>query len=279
VAADDLASDGAGAAEDRKRRARGTIAFPYGDLSDAEELAGAVGAHFGTQCTLDQLAAVLGHQNIASGGFRSKIATAKVFGVIDAERGQALIVLTELGRRIVQPTLAAQARVTTFLTVPLYRAIYEKYRGYTLPRETALEHELVQLGVPDKQKDKARQALVRSAEQANMFSHGRDRLVVPGGLSDSTSGVTLAPPTLSSTGKDAPITEDLQQEPPSSVIPGPRFYGGGFPSDTHPLIQGLFQTLPTPGMAWPKERREKWLDTARAIFELLFTKPEEDALA
>ena len=73
-------------------------------------------------------------------------------------------------------------------------------------------------------------------------------------------------------------TATIEERPqPASVATGLRFYGGGFPPDTHPLIQGLFQTLPTPGMAWPNERREQWLNTARAIFGLIFTAPDEDA--
>src|SRR5712692_8628132 len=87
-----------------KQRERATIAFPYGDLEDALAMAAAIAGHFGSQCTLDQLAARLNHSNVASGGFRLKLSTARVFGLIDSGRNADQVVLTELGRRIVQPS-------------------------------------------------------------------------------------------------------------------------------------------------------------------------------
>ncbi len=53
--------------------------------------------------------------------------------------------------------------------------------------DSALEAEMETLGVAPKQKAKARQGFQRSAEQAKRFGRGRDRLVLPGGISlDST---------------------------------------------------------------------------------------------
>jgi hypothetical protein len=77
----------------------------------------------------------------------------------------------------VDPHLGPQARVQAFLTVPLYKALFENYRGFTLPRDVALEQQMVSLGVATKQKQKARQAFQRSAEQAGFFAHGRNKLV------------------------------------------------------------------------------------------------------
>jgi hypothetical protein len=44
----------------------------------------------------------------------------------------------------------------------------------------SLEREIVELGVAEKQKDKARQVFERSADQAGFFEHGPNRLVMPG---------------------------------------------------------------------------------------------------
>ncbi len=39
----------------------------------------------------------------------------------------------------------------------------------------------------------------------------------------------------------------------------------------HPFIQGLVDTLPGPGTAFPSEKQEAWFDTARGIFRLIYT--------
>jgi hypothetical protein len=44
-----------------------------------------------------------------------------------------------------------------------------------------------------------------------------------------------------------------------------------------PLIQGLFSKLPEPEMEWPLAARQKWLQTAANIFDLMYTPTEADA--
>ena len=56
-----------------------------------------------------------------------------------------MLSLTPLGLRIVDSSQEAAARVEAFLVVPLYKAIYEKYKGYTLPPPAALEREMAGL--------------------------------------------------------------------------------------------------------------------------------------
>ncbi len=84
-------------------------------------------------------------------------------------------VSTDLGQRVLNPVTEVEARATGFLNVPLYRAVYEKYRGHMLPPPKALEREMVLAGVAPKQASKARQAMERAAEQAGFFTHGEDR--------------------------------------------------------------------------------------------------------
>lgn len=44
-----------------------------------------------------------------------------------------------------------------------------------------------------------------------------------------------------------------------------------------PLIQGLFSKLPEPSAAWPLPARQKWLQTAANIFDLMYATGEADA--
>jgi hypothetical protein len=40
--------------------------------------------------------------------------------------------------------------------------------------------------------------------------------------------------------------------------------------DLHPFFRGLLDILPEPGAHWPPDQRERWLETARNIFFLLY---------
>jgi hypothetical protein len=160
------------------RREQSTIQFPYGDLNDGISVCTGLMACGGVAADPDQLAAAM-KQKPTSGNFRLKIATARMFGLIETIQGKYQ--LTDLGFAIVDPDRTKSARADAFLNVPLYRKVYDEFRNKQLPpRPVALEHAFVQFGVASKQKDRARQAFDRSAQQSGYFDHGsRDRLIRP----------------------------------------------------------------------------------------------------
>jgi hypothetical protein len=59
-----------------------------------------------------------------------------MFGLIETTNGNHK--LTPLGRAIVDPQQEREARARAFLNVPLYKAIYDKYKGGVLPPAAAL---------------------------------------------------------------------------------------------------------------------------------------------
>jgi hypothetical protein len=77
-----------------------------------------------------------------------------MFGVIEGDGSKHK--LSELGRSVVDPKQARGAKARAFLTVPLYKAIFEKYRGGVLPPAAALDRDIATLGVSEKQKERAR---------------------------------------------------------------------------------------------------------------------------
>jgi hypothetical protein len=166
----------ADSADDGKRE-QSTIVFPYLDLDAAVEVARAVYNRGGLgTCNVDELAAEM--NQTVSGAFRLKTGTAKIFDLIDKD-GKSGFRLSELGSQIISAETERAARAESFMRVPLYAAVYEKYRGHMLPPTKALEREMQSLGVSSKQTDKARQAFERSARQAGYFESGEDRLVRP----------------------------------------------------------------------------------------------------
>lgn len=242
-------------------RERSTIGFPYGDLDSVVSLAQAIHNNVGTgECSDDQLAAWT-NKSHKSSGFRTDIYAARMFGVMESPNsGQHR--LTLLGRQIVDRSQSRAARAQAFLNVPLYRALYEKYRGTSLPAVAALEREINTLGVADKMKDRARRTFERSAEQAGFFEHGRDRLVEPG-----------------ITQRDAAEAEErarLEREREARERENAGGGGGYTPKGLHPFIQGLLGALPDSTLAanehpeWPVNDRIKWLQTAANIFDLIY---------
>ena len=240
-------------------RERSSIEFPYGDLDDAVKLAKAVRDVGGQSCTLDQLAAQL-KQSANSGAFRLRTSYPRIFGLADTERGT--IRLTELGMRIVDPTQEERARVEAFMRVPLYKAIYEKYRGYTLPPAAALEREMAGLGVSSKQTDKARQAFDRSARQAGFYWSGTDRLVMPALKGEAPASKPL------DTGTPGAGDESRNRGGSGGNHGTGGGNGGGLTGD--PLVDALVLKLPPKGATWPAAERATWLKMIEMAFDLAY---------
>jgi len=103
------------------------------------------------------------------------------------------------------------------------------------------------LGVAPKQKAKARQGFQRSAEQAKLFGQGRDRLVLPGGISLDSRPSREAknrPMDIPSTGQQA--------------------------SDLNPAFGALLDSLAEPGAEWSRDARQQWLQFAQRLFDWLY---------
>jgi hypothetical protein len=238
-----------------QKRQRSAVAFAYIDLEDVMAVAAAIHDHAGTgDCDEHQLAAWLGKSQKSS-GFRILLSTARLFGLMETD-GSGRSKLSPLGRMAVDPSQAREAKARAFLTVPLYKEVFEKYKGGVLPPPAALEREIAQIGVADKQKHTARLVLERSAQYAGFFEHGKDRLVMPGIAPDNRS--------------EARVDEGDQNR--SGGGGGGGGGSGSGEKPRHPFIEGLLKTLPDPDAEeeWPLEKRVKWLQTAANIFDLIY---------
>ena len=237
-------------------RARSTIGFPYGDLDTAIKIANGVHRAGGTTCQWEQLAAEL---SLAprGGGFRLMALTAKAFGLVTY--GQGTVQLTPLGKRIIDPTQTAAAKADAFLKVPLYRALFEKYKASTVPPTTGLEQEMISLGVAEKSVKKARQPFSRSAQQAGFHAYGKDRLVMP------SIGTTTG---AQATGRDDGDSDEAENRDRTRN-------GNGGSDGRHDLIEGLIKKLPPESSAWATRDRYKWLQAANMIFDLIYENAED----
>lgn len=233
---DDDEQSGGGA-----QRQRSTIGFPYSDFESAAAVAQAIHGNVGhgTCSATAQLAPWMG-QSPKSSSFRTQLAAARLFGLIESENAESYK-LTPLGTRVVDPAQARAAKAESFLKVPLFAALFEKYKGGVTPPSAALEREIAALGVSEKQKARARQVFESSATQTGFREQGPNRLVMP--------AVVVLPP------------------PPGGEPPGNGGGGGGggggsgLQLDLDPLLIALLQKIPPQGQEWPQERRLRWFKT------------------
>jgi hypothetical protein len=231
------------------KRQRSSIAFPYMDLGEAIALAKAIHNNVGTgTCSIEQLAPWV-KQSPSSSGFRSRLAAARLFGLINTDRSEALQ-LTELGKLVVDNKRDREGRAKAFLSVPLYAALHDKFKGSVVPPVAALEKELAALGVASTLTDTARRVLERSADQAGFYESGRDRLVMP--------GFTPA--------MQREEEKPLEEEPAHGGGNG----GGGKQPPIDPIIAGLLARLPKTGAAWPEADRKLWLQLLEGSFKLIY---------
>lgn len=160
-------------------RGRSTIEFPYLDLANAIEVAQAVHEVAGGMSADTKQLAVKLQMAPDGGAFRVRLMTAKTFRLVEYGRGD--VELTELGMRVVDPDTEKEARLESFMSVPLYKALFDKLNGQPLPPQPAVERMAAQLGVAPKQTDRARQAFMRSAKAAGLFELSGERLSFPPG--------------------------------------------------------------------------------------------------
>lgn len=220
-------------------RGRSTIEFPYLDLNNAIEVADGVRNVGGNSCDWKQLAVKM-NQAADGGGFRMKVMTGKTFGLLTYKGGT--IELTDLGIQVIDAQFERKAKVEAFMKVPLFKQLFDKLNGVTLPPPAAVERMIEQLGVAPKQKDKARQVFMRSAKQVGLFELSGDRLSLPPGLNGAIKeAVTSA--------------ENTVQKKSGGGS------GGGEGFDLDPLLIALLQKIPPQGEKWPKDKRLRWFKT------------------
>lgn len=248
-------NDNAGTAEpqmtEEKKRFKSEIEFPYADLDSAVELAQTIHTKAGTSCEPDELAVWMG-QTATGGTFRTRVSAARLFGLI--ETGQGKVTLTQLGREVIDGSGNERAaRVTAFLNVELFGAMYDQYKGHLLPPPPAVERQMAQLGVSPKQLMRARQTFAKSAQYAGFIDATSGRFIKPGfGAKDE--------------GAPAPESNGKPRDRQSGGGSG----GGDDHTDIDPIIRGLLVRLPKSGDVWPDADRKLWLQLLEGSFKLIY---------
>ena len=212
--------------QDEGKRERSTIQFPYQDLNEAVAIAKGVHTAGGASCQVDQLAGEL-KQSPTSSMFKLRVSTARIFGLVTNAQGN--VSLTALGTRVCDPQQEQSAKAEAFLSVALYKLVYDQFKGVSLPPANGLETTMVAMGVAPKQKSNARQVFQRSATQAGFFAYGNTRLVYP----VIKAGSPANGPEPIAGNSEAPVEKSKNANGGND--------GGGGGGEQHPFIQGLIK--------------------------------------
>jgi hypothetical protein len=227
--------------EGGKTSDRSSIGFPYNNLNDAIDVARAI--HSNGDGDDAQLSAWL-DMSAKSSGYRVQLSAARMFGLVETANGRHK--LTPLGKMAMDPQREREARVKAFMSVPLYSRLYEEHKGGVIPPAAALERDMVRIGVIETQKSRARQVFEKSAEQANFFEHGRNRLVMPGFAT-----------------RDEPEERPDDSGKDEQQDKGKGSSSGGPPNDLDldPLLIELLKKIPPTKDGWPAPQRLRWFKT------------------
>jgi len=250
-----------------KARAKSGVSFPYWDLDSAVEVAKTMHERAGGVCDNAQLATMLGYSGISNGSFRTRVSSAKMFGVVEDTDDRKLRVSTR-GRRIVAPVTPADglaARVEAFMAVDLFGKVFTRFNGTTLPENVGLRNLFANeyQVVPDRVAPTVR-ILLDSAQQAGLFdaAGNRTRMVMPllaGGHGSSPTHHEPPPP--------PPAPETSKQHKHGGG-------GGDEPPAIDPALIGLLRRLPPVGTTLTEKRRAQVISAFTAFVGLVY--PEEE---
>ena len=233
------------------KREKTKIGFVYVDLEPAVALANALLSNAGMTCTTTQLASWM-NKSANGGSFRATLGAARAFDLVETQHG-GQVSLTQLGRDVLNEATRKDAICRAFLHVDLHSAIYNSFKGQILPQAAAIERHIESLGVPPKQKERARQTFTKSAQFA--------------GFVDPASGRFI--------------------EPASSALPTPEQLtethnekkgGGGDDGDwpvLDPLLKALLWKIPPVTAGWPAEPRARWFRTFAMNVSQIFDEGDE----
>jgi hypothetical protein len=227
---------------DGRKRFKSEVAFPYADLESAIELAQTVVTKAGTSCALEELAVWMG-QTADGGTFRTRVGAARMFGLVETGSGQ--VTVTQLGRDALDKSgVERAARVTAFLNVELFQALYDQNKGHPLPPLPAIERQIEGLGVSPKQKERARQTFNKSAIYAGFIDAASGRFIKPGiaGIKEERAA-------------------DTRDDDRNKNRNGGGDGSGSDGLNLDPLLIALLKKIPEAEKGWPAAQRVRWFRT------------------
>jgi len=180
--------------------------------------------------------------NLLFGTFRTRVGAARMFGLVETSAGR--VTVTQLGRDVLDKSgVERAARVTAFLNVELFQALYDQNKGHPLPPLPAIERQIEGLGVSPKQKERARQTFNKSAIYAGFIDAASGRFIKPGiaGIKEERT--------------------DTRDDDRNKNRNGSGDGGGSDVLNLDPLLIALLKKIPEADKGWPAQQRLRWFRT------------------
>jgi hypothetical protein len=243
-----------------------TTKYANYDLDSCIEVARALDG-LGGLASGDELAIRLGYSGKNNGAFLSRLASARLYGLVDGQSDQ--LRPSALAVSILRPDYKeteAKARLEAFERVPLNEAVLNAYHGKALPDATGLRNALqVQWHVNSNNAGSVLARLMDSAEQAGLFSTAGDRtrMIRP------TLGRGAGSPSADSHPKheyDQHDREDRNGQarhvPPAQAD-----------ARRNKLIDGVLDELPELGGTWSEDELQQWLSFLESALRVVYRLP------
>ena len=171
----------------RKARQRSVYLFPAYGFTTALDIARRVEDSGGGTLSEETLAVNLG-LSVKSSGFRLKSLAARQFQLV-VKQGDTLST-TPVAKAILKPTSGEDAQRgyrQSFLAIPLFQAVSERYRGQRLPDSQTLRNVLErEFHVEHSRVQQAERMLLDSARDAHLLKHQGDGTYLA--VSDGANG-------------------------------------------------------------------------------------------
>lgn len=233
--------------------------FTTFDLNSCIELARIVQDN-GGRLSSAELARLAGYRSDNNGSFNTRLANARLFGLLDGA-SSALEPSPRL-LDIIHPDFASteiRARIAAFEAVPLFKAVLDQYHGRPLPDEGGLRNALTtRWQITPEKAPSVLARLMDSAEQAGLFQVAGNR-------------TTMIRPTIhdSSPGQSAPRDEirPASHEPDEMQAKGTPLSG----ARANKVIDGALDLLPSE-QSWDEDSLRLWMhffeDALRLYYKL-----------
>lgn len=258
---------------------RSEIAFPYYSLDKSIEVPKLIHERAGGRCGRGQLAGLLGYSGVKNGGFLTRMSAAKMFGLIE-ENGD-VITLTDRAKKIlspVRPTDAEQAKLDAFLSVELFRKVFDDFDGHTLPAADGMSNLfLTQYKIVPNQVVPALRNLMDSADSAGLFrvTGNRSKLIRPIIRNDGLDAPPPPPPSPAPPNSQNGGDDNSNRDQRNSGRHGNGTQVGPDLSGVHPALIGLIQNLPAVGSNLGPKRRAALIDAFKHTINFIYPEEEE----
>jgi hypothetical protein len=259
------------AAKPKQTRVSAENRYVLYDIEESLVVADTVKNRGGNLCSPEQLGGFLDYKSTAGGAFAQRVAAAKAFGFIETNQGKYRITPRgEIALSPVYPGDRERALRDAFLSVPVFRRVYEAHKGRSLPQGLGMQNYMRQtFGIPPgKVLASAVRTLMACAQQAGFFaatSGQQTHLIEP------TIGDVNAP-------RDPEPVQSLPNE--SGGGSGGSGHGGGRtgmgahgPVSRGTLLDGVWELLPDAD-TWTEDLMVDWRDMLEMAIRVRYKLPK-----